>query len=212
MEPKGLRHRRNFAAINAPQSLLKSAGRAYPDRNSKDAEHNLERGRGRFESAFSNAPIGMALIDMDGRWLQVNHAFCRITGHAESELKAKPLRFLIHPDDIDLDVPLLWQLLNGEISSYQVEKRCLHAWGQFVWMMITVSLVRDEEGRAFYLIMQFQDISERKELAGRLEYPVDHDFLAGLFNRRRFEQELAHGQLGEGRERLSPHRPSFEQF
>ena len=157
-----------------------------------DAEHSLGRVRGRFESAFSNAPIGMALIDMNGRWLQVNNALCRITGHEESELKAKTLRSFTHPDDIDLDVPLLRQLLDGEISSYQIEKRCLHAWGQFVWMMITVSLVRDEEGRALYLIMQFQDISERKELAGRLEYLVDHDFLTGLYNRRHFEQELAH--------------------
>jgi diguanylate cyclase (GGDEF)-like protein len=85
----------------------------------------------------------------------------------------------------------LRQLLDGEIFSYQIEKRCLHAWGQYVWMMITVSLVRDEEGRPLYQIMQFQDISERKELAGRLEYLVDHDFLTGLHNRRHFEQELA---------------------
>jgi diguanylate cyclase (GGDEF)-like protein len=59
-------------------------------------------------------------------------------------------------------------------------------------MMTTVSLVRNREGRALYRIMQFQDISERKELAGRLEYLVDYDFLTGLFNRRHFEQELAH--------------------
>ncbi|MBN1566398.1 MAG: EAL domain-containing protein [Acidobacteria bacterium] len=178
--------------MKAPQSLLKSAGQAHFDVHRRDAERSPGRVRGHFESAFSNAPIGMALIDMDGRWLEVNNALCRIIGHAEGELKTKALRFFMHPDDIDLDVPLLRQLLDGEISSYQVEKRCLHAWGQFVWMMITVSLVRDEEGRALYLIMQFQDISERKELAGRLEYLADHDFLTGLYNRRHFEQELAH--------------------
>ena len=134
----------------------------------------------------------MALIDMNGRWLHVNNALCRITGYEERELKAKTLQSFTHPDDIEIDVPSLRQLLDGEISSYQIEKRCRHAWGQYVWMMITVSLVRDEENRALYQIMQFQDISERKELAGRLEYLVDHDFLTGLYNRRHFEQELAH--------------------
>jgi diguanylate cyclase (GGDEF)-like protein/PAS domain S-box-containing protein len=181
---KDVKTKRNLAVVK----LL----RPQPDGQRRDAERSLEEVHGRFESAFSNAPIGMALIDMDGRWLQANNALCRITGHAESELKAKTLRSLTHPDDSDLDVPLLRQLLDGEISSYQVEKRCLHAWGHFAWMMMTVSLVRDEEGHALYLITQFQDISERKELAGRLEYLVDHDFLTGLFNRRHFEQELAH--------------------
>jgi len=57
---------------------------------------------------------------------------------------------------------------------------------------MTVSLVRDGEGRPLYRIVQLQDISERKELAGRLEFLVDHDFLTGLFNRRHFERELAH--------------------
>ena len=56
-------------------------------------------------------------------------------------------------------------------------------------MLATVSLVHDERGDTLYLIVQ--DISERKELAGRLEYLVDHDFLTGLLNRRRFEQEVA---------------------
>jgi diguanylate cyclase (GGDEF)-like protein/PAS domain S-box-containing protein len=188
---KGIETGRNIAAINAPQSLLKSVGCVPPDRHRRHAEHGLGRVHRHFEIAFSNAPIGMALVDMNGNWLQVNNALCRITGHEENELKAKPLCSITHPDDIDLDTLLLRQLLDGEISSYQIEKRCLHAWGQFVWMMITVSLVRNRKGRALYLIMQFQDISERKELAGRLEYLADHDYLTGLHNRRHFEQELA---------------------
>ncbi len=183
--------RRNLAARNAPRPLLKSSAQAHLNMRRRDAAHSLRGAGGRFESAFSNAPIGMALVDMNGRWLHVNNALCRITGHEESSLKTKTLQSFTHPDDIELDLPALRQLLDGEIISYQIEKRCLHAWGQYVWMMITVSLVRDEEGRALYQIMQFQDISERKELAGRLEYLVDHDFLTGLYNRRHFEQELA---------------------
>ena len=189
---RGVETERKLGVVKSLRLQRESGGQAHPDGHWRGAERSPAEVSGRFESAFSNAPIGMALIDMDGRWLQVNNALCRIIGHAESELKANALQSLTHPDDIDLDAPLLRQLLDGEISSYQVEKRFVHAWGHFVWMMMTVSLVRDEEGHALYLITQFQDISERKELSGRLEYLADHDFLTGLYNRRHFEQELAH--------------------
>ena len=191
MELRGVEPKRKLAAVKSRPPQRERAGQADPDGHGRDAKRSPAEVSGRFASAFINAPIGMALIDMDGLWLQVNHALCRITGHAESELKAQTLRSLTHPDDIDLDVPSLRQLLDGEISSYQVEKRFLHGWGHFVWTTMTVSLVSDEEGHALYLITQFQDISERKQLAGRLEYLVDHDFLTGLSNRRHFEQELA---------------------
>ena len=133
----------------------------------------------------------MALVDMEGRWLQVNDALCRITGHTRAELKATTLRALTHPEDVDLDVDSLRELLDGRIPSYQVEKRYRHAWGHYLWGLLTVSLVRDDQGEALYVVSQVQDISERRELAQRLEYLIDHDFLTGLANRRRFEQELS---------------------
>jgi diguanylate cyclase (GGDEF)-like protein/PAS domain S-box-containing protein len=152
---------------------------------------DLREERLRFQSAFDHAPIGMALIARDDRWLQVNDALCRITGHTENALKATTLREITHPDDLDIDAQDLERLLSGEISSYQVEKRYRHAWGHHVWVLVTTSVVRDEEQDPLYLVAQVQDISERRELARRLEYFVDHDFLTGLFNRRHFEQELA---------------------
>jgi diguanylate cyclase (GGDEF)-like protein/PAS domain S-box-containing protein len=147
--------------------------------------------RERFESAFDNAPIGMALIATDDRWLQVNHALCRITGHTEDALKATTLRAMTHPDDVDLDAQSLRQLMAGQIPNYQVEKRFRHAWGHHVWVLVTASIVRSADRTPLYILTQVQDISERKALARRLEYFVDHDFLTGLFNRRHFEQELA---------------------
>jgi len=160
-------------------------------RGALEVEQDLREAHLRFQSAFDNAPIGMALIAKDDRWLQVNDALCRITGHTENALKATTLRAITHPDDIELDANDLEQLLSGQISNYQVEKRYRHAWGHHVWVLVTVSIVRDEDRGPLYLVTQVQDISERKELARRLEYFVDHDFLTGLFNRRHFEQELA---------------------
>jgi diguanylate cyclase (GGDEF)-like protein/PAS domain S-box-containing protein len=157
----------------------------------REAARGLREAGERFESAFDNAPIGMALIAMDGRWLQVNHALCRITGQTEAALKATTLGAMTHPEDIDLDGQSLRQLVAGEIPSYQVEKRLRHAWGHHVWVLVTTSIVRDEDRSPLYVVTQVQDISERRELARRLEYFVDHDFLTGLFNRRHFEHELS---------------------
>jgi diguanylate cyclase (GGDEF)-like protein/PAS domain S-box-containing protein len=160
-------------------------------REARAVERGLREVRERFESAFDNAPIGMALIAMDDRWLQVNDALCRITGYTADALKSTTLHAMTHPDDIDLDAQNLSQLLAGQIASYQVEKRYRHAWGHYVWVLVTASIVRGEDRGPLYVVTQVQDISDRKELARRLEYFVDHDFLTGLFNRRHFEEELA---------------------
>jgi PAS domain S-box-containing protein len=91
-----------------------------------------------FASAFDSAPIGMALIDMEGRWLQVNDALCRITGYTRKELKATTLRAITHPDDVDRDADSLRDLLDGRVPSYQTEKRYRHAWGHHLWVLLTV--------------------------------------------------------------------------
>src|SRR5206468_11245529 len=91
------------------------------EQEARRVERGLLEVRERFESAFNNAPIGMALIAMDGRWLQVNDALCRITGHTAESLKATTLRAITHPDDIELDAKNLGKLLAGQIPSYQIE-------------------------------------------------------------------------------------------
>jgi diguanylate cyclase (GGDEF)-like protein/PAS domain S-box-containing protein len=155
------------------------------------AERGLHEVNARFESAFANAPIGMALVDVVGRCLQVNDALCRITGHTRPALEATTLRALTHPEDVDVDADSLRELLGGRIPSYQIERRYRHAWGHYFWGLLTASLVRDDQGKILHVVSQIQDISERRELAQRLEYLIDHDFLTGLANRRRFEQELS---------------------
>jgi len=161
------------------------------EREAAGVERGLREVQERFESAFNNAPIGMALLDMDGRWLQVNDALCRIIGHTAAELTVTTLRAITHPDDLGLDAEMFEQLQLGEIANYQIEKRYRHSRGHHVWVLVTASIVRDEDRRPLHIVTQVQDISERKEMAQRLEYVVDHDFLTGLLNRRHFEHELA---------------------
>ncbi len=115
-----------------------------------------------FETAFSQAPIGMALLSPEGRWIKVNAAACAIAGRSEAELLACPYREISHPDDRDIDLVQIEMLLAGEISGYQIERRYLTPSGQTVWGLVSVTLVRDPAGAPRHFICQIEDISERK--------------------------------------------------
>jgi diguanylate cyclase (GGDEF)-like protein/PAS domain S-box-containing protein len=135
----------------------------------KRAEKALRESEQRFGSAFRDAAIGMALVGTDGRFLQVNRALCRIVGYSDEELLAKNFRDITHPDDLEADVEQVRKMLAGEIETYQKEKRYLHKEGHVVWILLSVSLVHDEEGEPLYSIAQIQDINERKRAEEALE-------------------------------------------
>jgi diguanylate cyclase (GGDEF)-like protein/PAS domain S-box-containing protein len=124
-----------------------------------------------FETAFSEAPIGMTLVALDGRWLKVNPAMCEIVGWPEEDLLGLTFRDITDPDDLPRQVEQLRQLDAGEISSFQAEKRYVARDGREIWANLSVSLVRDAAGEPRHYIGQVQDISERKryELAFREE-------------------------------------------
>jgi PAS domain S-box-containing protein len=116
-----------------------------------------------FQNAFEHAAIGMALVAPDGKWLRVNHSVCDITGYREEELLQRSFQDITHPDDLDLDLANVGKMLEGEIDGYQMEKRYYHKNGAIVWVLLSVSLVRDEKGQPRFFISQIQDITSRKE-------------------------------------------------
>jgi hypothetical protein len=124
----------------------------------------------------------MALIAMD-RWLQVNHALCRITGHTEAALKATTLRAMTHPDDIDLDAQS-WSSSDRQDPQLPGRANAVTPGAIMSASADDASVVLGED-RDPYIRTQVRH--RRKDLARRLEYFVDHDFLTGLFNRH-FEQ------------------------
>ena len=162
----------------------------------KRVEEALGEAEACFKSTFEDAPIGMARLSIDpaspGRFLEVNQAFCELTGYSREQLETLDCEALTHPEDVEEDASLLAQLVAGEIQNYEIETRCIHAERHVVWVLVTASLVRDDSGKPLYCIRQIQDIQERKQFAGHLEYLADHDALTGLFNRRRFVRELSH--------------------
>ncbi|MGI0488606.1 PAS domain S-box protein [Pantanalinema rosaneae CENA516] len=135
----------------------------------KLAEERLRDSEARFRSAFDDAAIGMALVALDGKFLQVNRALCEIVGYPAAELVKLNFQNITFPDDLDNDLRYAGKLLKGEISAYQMEKRYIHQQGYSVWVLLNGSLVRDASGQPLYFIAQVQDISDRKQAEQALE-------------------------------------------
>lgn len=125
-------------------------------------ELQLHESEQRFFGAFQHAAIGMALTHPDGRFLRVNAALCQMLGYREEELLTLDIAAITQPDDLAGDMELRAQLLAGQRESYQLEKRNFHKDGRVVYIQLSVSLVRDEQGTPLYFVSQTQDISQRK--------------------------------------------------
>jgi diguanylate cyclase (GGDEF)-like protein/PAS domain S-box-containing protein len=158
-----------------------------------DAYARLREAEERFRLAFEHAPIGIALVSPEGSFMRVNHALCELIGYSADELVTKTFQEITHPEDLDIDLENVRQVLARELRAYEMEKRYIHRDGHIVWVLLSVSLVRDPEGEPLYFISQIQDISERKQLEERLVFLADHDEMTGLMNRRRFREEVERG-------------------
>ncbi len=125
-----------------------------------------------FRTAFDNAPIGMALVSMDGRFLKVNSALCEVLQYSADDLLTMRVSELTHPDDLEEQIELSRQLLEGRIPAYQFEKRYLTAHGGILWALLASSLVRNEQGEPLHYIAQIRDISEPKRSPHRVVQPA----------------------------------------
>ena len=152
-----------------------------------------------FRLAFDAAPIGMALVGLDGSFLEVNDALCEIVGYDAAALQACRFQDITHPDDLDADLDLLTRLVEGRIPGYRMEKRYLRADGDLVWVQLSVTMVRNDDGSPSYFISQIEDVTDRRARTDGLAYQAHHDHLTGLLNRhatlRRLEQALSRRHL-----------------
>jgi PAS domain S-box-containing protein len=145
---------------------LASEQRARQEAESMNAQ--LRESEERFRLTIEEAPIGMALVALDGRFVRVNQALCEITGYAADELTERTFQDITFPADVDTDVELATKLARGEIPRYQLEKRYVRKDGSVVDVMLNGSVLRGPDGGPRYYIAQVEDITQRKGAAEAL--------------------------------------------
>ncbi|MBO9559617.1 MAG: PAS domain S-box protein [Caulobacter sp.] len=120
-----------------------------------------------FETAFHHAPIGMALVSLEGGLVKLNEIFCSVIGYSAEEAATLTFQEITHPDDLSADLELLGQLLAGEIQTYQLEKRYIRKDGATIWVRLSVALVHAADGSPHHFIAQIQDLSAERHAEHR---------------------------------------------
>jgi PAS domain S-box-containing protein len=160
-----LNPRKKKQPASGPSIRYQIAPKRLPDPGEDPNNPALEVEQ-RFQTIFHSSAVGMALLSPEGRFLQVNPSLCKMLGYTEEELLATTFQALTHPGDLEASVAVARRMLAGECTADQLEKRYLHKRGEVLWILLSVSLIRNPQGHPAYFVSQMLDITARKRAEG----------------------------------------------
>lgn len=161
--------------------------------------HNIDARRAaelRWQRTFTNAPIGMALLDLKGYWTEVNSKLCDLLGYSRDQLVGMHFTDLTYPDDAESSMEALADLVSGHQDTVTMEKRYRHKDGFPIWMLFRSSVVPGADDRPAYLVSQYESLGDPRMRDSHLAHMALHDPLTGLANRALLLDRL-HYQLDE---------------
>ena len=149
----------------------------------EQARHEKEQVDRRLRLTVENAPVGMALVGLDYRFMEPNRRLCEMLGYSPEELAELTARDVTYPDDLIHGEDQLQLLRMGEVDSVELEKRYVRADGSLLWGRLSSSVVRDENGAPAYFVNQIEDVTEVRKARAQLQHRALYDPLTGLANR-----------------------------
>ncbi|MEH2024279.1 PAS domain S-box protein [Nostoc sp.] len=154
-------------------------------------EEALRESEQRFRAAFHQAAVGIAHVAIDGSWLLVNQKLCDILGYTLEELELLTFQDITHPEDLNINLKYVDQILADNIQTYSMEKRYFRKDNSIVWVNLTVSLMREPSGEAKYFISVVEDISDR-QAAQRERQQWEEQIKASLLEKEVLLKEIYH--------------------
>ncbi|WP_179374498.1 sensor histidine kinase [Winogradskyella wichelsiae] len=128
-------------------------------KNAKELAFKEQQLRKTFETAL----IGMAIVDLEGNWIDVNNSLCNILGYNKVEIKKLTFMDLTHPEDLRRDHQALMRMIKGELDDYEIEKRYISKNGETVWAQLSVSIVKDNLGQPEHFVAQINNVTQIKK-------------------------------------------------
>ncbi|MEX0944804.1 MAG: PAS domain S-box protein [Balneolaceae bacterium] len=123
----------------------------------------------KFEATFEQAAVGIIHHDKQYNWLRLNKRVCELLQYSKSEFFKIDIKDLVHPDDLNSGFELDQKLLDGELESYQVEKRYKRKDGSLINILMSKSVALNSEGEFMFFMAVMEDISRRKDAEHNLE-------------------------------------------
>ena len=154
---------------DASGEILYGLGMVEDITERRQAEAAVRQSEEQFRRVFDEAPIGMSLASLDNRYLRINRSFFEMLGYTESELMALSFMDITHGEDLELEIPFMEQLINGEIDRFALEKRYLKKNQEIVWVNLTLIALRDQAGFILYTLAMIEDITVRKQAQEALQ-------------------------------------------
>ena len=202
-----------FVARDATEKAVRIVGSMRDISERKRAEEKLRQSEDRLAGILRQASVGIAQVDMSGRFVMVNDRYCEITGRSREELLGLCMQDITHPDDVERNL-VLFQSTAETGEDFEIEKRYVRPDGSFVWAHNSVYAVRNVTGRIEYLVAVSLDITERKQAEetlkqaqGRLEdlntfletrvAERTADLLRSIAERERLQDQLLQAQKME---------------
>jgi two-component system cell cycle sensor histidine kinase/response regulator CckA len=186
------------APIPTPASAPRM-GRGVRDDHVRSTEEVLRENEEKFRIAFDNAPMGMSIVRPDGSYIDANPALCEMFGYTKEELLSGTVTGITHPDDVERSLRWVRQMIAGDHSQPEFEKRYIHKDGHVVWGLVRAQWVRNSDGSPRLSIVHTLDITDRKRAEQAL-----------LARERQLQEAHAIAQMGHWQLELSDGSMSWE--